>query len=71
MTVFSRNWLRTSFRKQLLGKYISPELDPDPAVKIPDPDPAKRSGSRIPKTAHLHTQQPSNRQDGIDNSLYT
>ncbi len=29
-----------------------PELDPDPEVKIPDPDAAKRSGSeRIPNTA--------------------
>jgi hypothetical protein len=27
---FSKNWLRTSFLKQLLGKYTSPELDPDP-----------------------------------------
>jgi hypothetical protein len=35
-----KNWLRTSFWKQLLGKYTSPELDPDPdlAVKIPDPE---------------------------------
>jgi hypothetical protein len=49
MTVFEKNWLRTSFWKQLLGKYTSPELDPEPdpvpdlAVKIPDP--LKRSGS--------------------------
>jgi hypothetical protein len=46
MTV-SKNWLRTSIWKQILDKYISPELDPDPdlMVKISDLDPAKRSGS--------------------------
>jgi hypothetical protein len=60
---FSKNWLRTSFWKQLLGKYISPELDPDPdlAVKIPDPRSAKRSGSdriRIP-TLPLSLLRPS------------
>ncbi len=36
------NWLRTSFLKQLLGKYTSPEPDPDLAVRILDP--AKTSG---------------------------
>jgi hypothetical protein len=45
MTVFKKNWLRTSFWKKLIGKYTSPELDPDLAVKIrirqkgPYPDP--------------------------------
>ncbi len=44
---FSKIWLRTSFWKHLLGKCTSPELDLDPdlAVKILDPDPAKRSKS--------------------------
>ncbi len=59
MTVFEKNWLRTSFWKQLLGKYTSLEQDPDPdlAVKIPDPnlavkmpDPGSRSGKKVDPT---------------------
>jgi hypothetical protein len=42
MTVL--HFSRTYFFKQLLGKYTSAELAPDPDVaKMPDP--AKRSGS--------------------------
>ncbi len=44
----SKNWLRTSFWKQVLGKYTSterdPDLDPDPDLAVKSPDP---TGSRI------------------------
>jgi hypothetical protein len=54
MTVF-KNWLRTSFWKQLLGKYTSPKLDPDTDLAVKIPDPAKGPD---PDPQHCFRQQP-------------
>ncbi len=43
----SKNWLRTSFWKQLLGKYTSPELDLDPDLAVTTPDPGSGKKVRI------------------------
>jgi hypothetical protein len=51
MTVFRKTekLVKNIFWKQLLGKYKSPELDPDPDLAVKIPDPAERSGfDRIP-----------------------
>jgi hypothetical protein len=54
MTVFQQQkWLRSSFLKQLFGKYTLQDLDPDPDLAVKIPDPAKRSGSGSPSTSFI------------------